>query len=205
MHACSDTQEKTREGLGVRRSRADGNRRYLGDYRVERETVKAAQETDRWLAGEDAEPTPLQPRSEQITSALLPRDSGSACIVVADPSLLYLLATYTSSISTTYRPARDQKDKMSNAPRDFCEGCNCGRAQEGGLAGPEAAELAAREQRSFTAPVDMTPNEGVEPVVPLRSNMWFNNPEDGESPCFLLPKRKSSSSQTWSDVTPRDI
>lgn len=57
MHACSDTQEKTREGLGVRRSRADGNRRYLGDYRVERETVKAAQETDRWLAGEDAEPT----------------------------------------------------------------------------------------------------------------------------------------------------
>jgi dihydroxy-acid dehydratase len=76
---------------------------------------------------------------------------------------------------------------MSTAPRDFCEGCNCGRAQAGGLAAPEAYEAAARDQRSFTAPLDTTPSEGVEPAVPLRSNMWFNNPEDGT---FVLSTTK---------------
>jgi dihydroxy-acid dehydratase len=78
---------------------------------------------------------------------------------------------------------------MSTAPRDFCEGCNCGRAEgrveDGGLAAPEAYEAEARDQRSFTAPLDTTPSEGVEPAVPLRSNMWFNNPEDGEF-CALI-------------------
>ena len=70
-------------------------------------------------------------------------------------------------------------NKMSTAPKDFCEGCTCGRAEGGGLAAPEQYEAQAREQRSFTAPIDLTPSEGIEPAVPLRSNMWFNNPEDG--------------------------
>jgi dihydroxy-acid dehydratase len=71
---------------------------------------------------------------------------------------------------------------MSTAPKDFCEGCTCGRAEGGGLAAPEQYAADARDQRSFTAPLDTTPSEGIEPAVPLRSNMWFNNPEDGESP-----------------------
>jgi len=70
---------------------------------------------------------------------------------------------------------------MSTAPKDFCEGCTCGRAEAGGLAAPEQYAADARDQRSFTAPLDTTPSEGIEPVVPLRSNMWFNNPEDGKS------------------------
>jgi dihydroxy-acid dehydratase len=75
---------------------------------------------------------------------------------------------------------------MSTAPKDFCEGCTCGRAEGGGLAAPEQYAADARDQRSFTAPLDTTPSEGIEPVVPLRSNMWFNNPEDGEStPCIF--------------------
>lgn len=49
------------------------------------------------------------------------------------------------------------------------------------MAAPEAYEAAAREQRSFTAPMDSSDTEGIEPAVPLRSKMWFNNPEDGES------------------------
>jgi hypothetical protein len=69
---------------------------------------------------------------------------------------------------------------MSTAPKDFCEGCTCGRAEGGGLAAPEQYAADARDQRSFTAPLDTTPSEGIEPAVPLRSNMWFNNPEDGQ-------------------------
>ena len=74
----------------------------------------------------------------------------------------------------------------STAPKDFCEGCTCGRAEggraeSGGLAAPEAYEAAARDARSFTAPMDAGESEGIEPAVPLRSKMWFNNPEDGES------------------------
>ena len=39
-----------------------------------------------------------------------------------------------------------------------------------------------RGPRSFTAPLDwQEPTEGIEPAVPLRSKMWWNNPEDGES------------------------
>ena len=67
------------------------------------------------------------------------------------------------------------------APKDFCEGCTCGRAEGGGLAAPEAYEAAARDARSFTAPMDLGDSEGIEPAVPLRSKMWFNNPEDGMS------------------------
>jgi dihydroxy-acid dehydratase len=74
---------------------------------------------------------------------------------------------------------------MSTAPKDFCEGCTCGRAEgraeSGGLAAPEAYEAAARDARSFTAPMDIGESEGIEPAVPLRSKMWFNNPEDGQS------------------------
>lgn len=77
---------------------------------------------------------------------------------------------------------------MSTAPKDYCEGCTCGRAEggraeSGGLAAPEAYEAAAREERSFTAPMDFAETEGIEPAVPLRSKMWFNNPEDGVSCC----------------------
>lgn len=72
---------------------------------------------------------------------------------------------------------------MSTAPKDYCDGCTCGRAEgraeSGGLAAPEAYEAAAREERSFTAPMDLSEAEGIEPAVPLRSKMWFNNPEDG--------------------------
>jgi len=78
---------------------------------------------------------------------------------------------------------------MSTAPKDFCEGCTCGRAEGGGLAAPEQYAADARDQRSFTAPLDTTPSEGIEPVVPLRSNMWFNNPEDGQYPACVPGKR----------------
>jgi hypothetical protein len=62
-----------------------------------------------------------------------------------------------------------------------CEGCTCGRAQNNGLAAEEQRELARREARSFTAPSGYTePTEGIEPAVPLRSKLWFNNPEDSE-------------------------
>jgi hypothetical protein len=77
---------------------------------------------------------------------------------------------------------------MSTAPKDFCEGCTCGRAEGGGLAAPEQYAADARDQRSFTAPLDTTPSEGIEPAVPLRSNMWFNNPEDGQYPSCIPGK-----------------
>lgn len=67
---------------------------------------------------------------------------------------------------------------------DFCQDCTCGRAQANG--GDDSVDQVARDssrpERSFTAPLDWAePTEGVEPAVPLRSKMWWNNPEDGES------------------------
>lgn len=63
-----------------------------------------------------------------------------------------------------------------------CEGCTCGRAQGGGLTGPEAVEAINRgPSRSFTAPLDHVDSEGIEPAVPLRSKKWFNAPDDGMS------------------------
>jgi dihydroxy-acid dehydratase len=62
---------------------------------------------------------------------------------------------------------------------NFCENCTCGRDQAGVLATEGSTELARREERSFTAPSDwIEPTEGIEPAVPLRSKLWFNNPED---------------------------
>ncbi|GFZ51261.1 hypothetical protein JCM24511_09019 [Saitozyma sp. JCM 24511] len=67
-----------------------------------------------------------------------------------------------------------------------CEGCTCGRAQNNGLAAEEQRELARREPRSFTAPSGYTePTEGIEPAVPLRSKLWFNNPEDTMVGCYI--------------------
>ncbi|RSH87148.1 hypothetical protein EHS25_003639 [Saitozyma podzolica] len=67
-----------------------------------------------------------------------------------------------------------------------CEGCTCGRAQNNGLAAEEQRELARREARSFTAPSGYTePTEGIEPAVPLRSKLWFNNPEDTMVGCYI--------------------
>ena len=100
-----------------------------------------------------------------------------SCLSYCVTNHRYNLYFYTQS-TTSY--------KMSTAPKDFCEGCTCGRAEGGGLAAPEQYAADARDQRSFTAPLDTTPSEGIEPVVPLRSNMWFNNPEDGQYP-FCVP------------------
>ena len=65
---------------------------------------------------------------------------------------------------------------------NYCQDCTCGRAQANGdeLAA-EVPRDAPRPERSFTAPQDwVEPTEGIEPAVPLRSKMWWNNPEDGE-------------------------
>ncbi len=83
------------------------------------------------------------------------------------------------------------------ATPQFCDNCTCGRAQAaaaqatttgagvaGGvssdeLAAAESFEQIRREARSFTSPADWTePTEGIEPAVPLRSKIWFNNPND---------------------------
>ncbi|WVQ75328.1 dihydroxy-acid dehydratase [Cryptococcus sp. DSM 104548] len=64
-----------------------------------------------------------------------------------------------------------------------CEGCTCGRAEQNGA---KDEELVARPERSFTAPADIQPYEGVEPAVPLRSKQWFNDPHDpGMSALYL--------------------
>jgi dihydroxy-acid dehydratase len=66
---------------------------------------------------------------------------------------------------------------------DFCQDCTCGRAQASTDNEPitEIARERPRPERSFTAPEDWTePTEGVEPVIPLRSKAWWNNPADGE-------------------------
>lgn len=69
----------------------------------------------------------------------------------------------------------------------FCDNCNCGRAQAAADSGVNSNEPAAeeiferlrREARSFTSPADWKePAEGIEPAVPLRSKVWFNNPDD---------------------------
>jgi dihydroxy-acid dehydratase len=74
------------------------------------------------------------------------------------------------------------------AMSNFCQDCTCGRAQAEGLraqadALPDPDPIAVRpprQERSFTAPTDwIEPTEGVEPAVPLRSKMWWNNPNDG--------------------------
>ena len=67
-----------------------------------------------------------------------------------------------------------------------CEGCTCGRANGVHYDGPAPSVNGhgpgpRREVKSFTAPagwVDET--EGIEPAVPLRSKLWFNNPKDGK-------------------------
>nr|ODO00968.1 dihydroxy-acid dehydratase [Cryptococcus depauperatus CBS 7855] len=62
-----------------------------------------------------------------------------------------------------------------------CEGCTCGRAE-----GLTVDETVPRTERSFTAPADATPYEGIEPAVPFRSKKWFNDPEDpGMSALYL--------------------
>lgn len=66
---------------------------------------------------------------------------------------------------------------MSNGA---CEGCNCGRSEQLQQEGDIPVD---RPERSFTAPADAVPYEGVEPAVPLRSKQWFNDPSDpGEYP-----------------------
>ncbi|WVQ83845.1 dihydroxy-acid dehydratase [Cryptococcus sp. DSM 104549] len=68
-----------------------------------------------------------------------------------------------------------------------CEGCTCGRAEQiaaaanGNGTSPITAAVNERTpgpERSFTAPADETPYEGIEPAVPLRSKKWFNDPAD---------------------------
>ncbi|OWZ41824.1 dihydroxy-acid dehydratase [Cryptococcus neoformans c45] len=69
---------------------------------------------------------------------------------------------------------------MSNGA---CEGCNCGRAEQLQQEGDIPIN---RPERSFTAPADAAPYEGVEPAVPLRSKRWFNDPSDpGMSALYL--------------------
>ena len=70
---------------------------------------------------------------------------------------------------------------------DFCQDCTCGRAQasRGDEVVEEAVRDSMRQERSFTAPADwVEPTSGIEPAVPLRSKMWWNNPEDGEMLAF---------------------
>lgn len=60
----------------------------------------------------------------------------------------------------------------------YCQGCTCGRKEEATVTspGPEVH----RPVRSFTAPNDLKePVEQIQPAVPLRSKVWFNNPDDG--------------------------
>jgi hypothetical protein len=67
---------------------------------------------------------------------------------------------------------------------DFCQDCTCGRAQANADNEPteEVVQERSRPERSFTAPEDwIEPTEGIEPVAPLRSKAWWNNPADGES------------------------
>ncbi|KAL7421496.1 hypothetical protein Q5752_004383 [Cryptotrichosporon argae] len=60
-----------------------------------------------------------------------------------------------------------------------CEGCTCGRAEAEATAHGEGVLRPNTGQRSFTAPAEYTGEpEGIEPVVPLRSKLWFNNPAD---------------------------
>jgi dihydroxy-acid dehydratase len=78
-----------------------------------------------------------------------------------------------------------------------CEGCTCGRAntvkgtseaeawtEVNGSSNAPSHGYERREPKSFTAPHDwVEPTGGVEPAVPLRSKLWFNNPGDGVSGC----------------------
>jgi dihydroxy-acid dehydratase len=72
-----------------------------------------------------------------------------------------------------------------------CEGCTCGAADTT-LAGDAILDERTRQARSFTAPHDYVErNEGIEPAIPLRSKEWWNNPDDGKSPCETDPDQQT--------------
>lgn len=89
-----------------------------------------------------------------------------------------MASCYSSALSFSVFHSSDAPAIMT----DFCKDCTCGRAQAnaGNETVEDAARASARPERSFTAPLDwVEPTEGIEPAVPLRSKMWWNNPEDG--------------------------
>ncbi|ORY26905.1 dihydroxy-acid/6-phosphogluconate dehydratase [Naematelia encephala] len=89
---------------------------------------------------------------------------------------------------------------MSGTANNFCEGCTCGRAEAAGAAATDAA--VNQSTRSFTAPTGwVEPSEGVEPAVPLRSKLWFNNPQDDM--CGTYTERYLNGGLTLGEISAR--
>ncbi|CAI6025803.1 unnamed protein product [Clonostachys chloroleuca] len=85
----------------------------------------------------------------------------------------------------------------------YCEGCTCGRSNEAVPVAAAAPEIEiTRPVRSFTAPNDLKePVEERIPAVPLRSKVWFNNPDDVNE-ITDLNRPLIGIAQTGSDLTP---
>jgi hypothetical protein len=113
----------------------------------------------------------------------------------------------SSSISKLFAPSQAARPSLvgslhiteptARSTMAACEGCTCGRAntvkgtseaeawtEVNGSSNAPSHGYERREPKSFTAPHDwVEPTGGVEPAVPLRSKLWFNNPGDGVSGC----------------------